>query len=148
MPEQLVRVTKRFNFEAAHALEGYDGACRNIHGHSYKLWVTIKGPVLPEPGNPKDGMVLDFKILKTIVEKHILETFDHGLILNINTPLKIYLGDSIKSILLPFRPTSENLICHFAEILQENIPKPLSLYSLKLAETESSFVEWFEVDRV
>ena len=51
----MVRITKAFKFEMAHALHGYDGLCKNIHGHSYRLWVTIRGEIKNEKGHRKDG---------------------------------------------------------------------------------------------
>ena len=59
--------------EMAHALHGYDGLCKNIHGHSYRLWVTIIGEVLQEKDNVKNGMVLDFSLLKKIVKPDIVD---------------------------------------------------------------------------
>ena len=75
----MIRITKEFKFEMAHALHGYDGLCKNIHGHSYKLFVTVKGKIKNEKGNTKDGMVLDFTSLKDIVKKHIILKYDHSL---------------------------------------------------------------------
>jgi 6-pyruvoyltetrahydropterin/6-carboxytetrahydropterin synthase len=66
----------------AHALKGYDGPCRNIHGHSYELYVTVIGKPLNDAGSPKNGMLMDFGDLKKIVRKCIVEEFDHGLVLN------------------------------------------------------------------
>ena len=54
----MIRITKEFKFEMAHALHGYDGLCKNIHGHSYRLWVTVEGAVKNSPGNKKDGMLI------------------------------------------------------------------------------------------
>ena len=54
----VIRLTKEFSFEAAHALDGYDGPCREIHGHSYRLFVTVKGTPAEDASNPKCGMVL------------------------------------------------------------------------------------------
>ncbi len=70
-----VRVTKEFTFEMAHALFNYNGACRNIHGHSYKLQVTVIGSPSTDEHNPKLGMVLDFSILKGIVNPLIIERY-------------------------------------------------------------------------
>jgi 6-pyruvoyl tetrahydropterin synthase/QueD family protein len=78
----IIRVTKRFHFEMAHTLYEYDGLCRNIHGHSYNLEVTISGEPRNEPGHPKDGMVLDFSELKNIVKSQIINRFDHALMVN------------------------------------------------------------------
>ena len=72
-----IRLTKEFSFEAAHALDGYDGPCREIHGHSYRLFVTVKGRPSTTEGDPKCGMVLDFGVLKRIVHEEIVARFDH-----------------------------------------------------------------------
>ena len=79
-------LTKIFHFEAAHALNGYDGKCRNIHGHSYELRVTVKGMPLNEPGNPKNGMVIDFHDLKQIVNQEVVDKLDHAFIIGNNMP--------------------------------------------------------------
>ena len=77
----VIRLTKEFSFEAAHALDGYDGPCREIHGHSYRLFVTVKGTPAEDASNPKCGMVLDFGVLKRIVSEEIVSHFDHALVL-------------------------------------------------------------------
>ena len=82
----IIRITKEFKFEMAHALHGYDGLCKNIHGHSYRLWVTISGKVLKLNGDKKDGMVMDFDILKKIIKPTIIDKYDHSLVLNANSP--------------------------------------------------------------
>ena len=61
---QNIRVTKVFTFDMAHALYGYDGPCKNIHGHTYILSVTLKGKVINENNHPKNGMVIDFSDFK------------------------------------------------------------------------------------
>ncbi len=66
---QLIRVTKEFPFEMAHVLWNYDGPCKNVHGHSYRLFVTLSGYPSDDPLNPKNGMVIDFSDLKKIVKK-------------------------------------------------------------------------------
>ena len=78
----LIRVTKEFPFEMAHVLWNYDGPCRNVHGHSYRLFVTISGIPADNPDNPKNGMVIDFTDLKSIVKKEIVNVFDHSVVLS------------------------------------------------------------------
>ena len=63
----VIRLTKEFSFEMAHTLDGYDGPCREIHGHSYRLFVTVKGRPKDDPSDSKCGMVIDFGDLKRIV---------------------------------------------------------------------------------
>ncbi|HNF31650.1 MAG TPA: 6-carboxytetrahydropterin synthase, partial [Bacteroidia bacterium] len=89
MMNETVRVTKIFVFDMAHALYGYDGPCKNIHGHTYKLSVTLKGTPVKDNSNPKAGMVIDFSILKQIVQEKIIKQFDHALVLNNDSPHKL-----------------------------------------------------------
>ena len=63
----VIRVTKEFRFEMAHVLFNYDGPCRNVHGHSYILYVTLAGQPMNSPGEPRNGMVIDFGDLKKIL---------------------------------------------------------------------------------
>ena len=133
----------------AHALPAYEGKCHNIHGHSYKLFVTVEGAPLQHQGAPTDGMVLDFHQLKEIVNRHIVEQFDHALVLprkgqepddNTDSPTQLG-GYAAKLILVDFQPTSENLLLHFARLLNGQLPVGTRLHSLKLYETETSCAE-------
>ena len=74
---QKIRITKQFSFETGHALHGYDGKCKNIHGHSYRLDVTVIGKPVADESNPKCGMVIDFSDLKKIATDEIVDVFDH-----------------------------------------------------------------------
>ena len=91
--ENKIRVTKQFKFETGHALYGYDGLCKNVHGHSYKLDVTVIGVPIDEPENVKNGMVIDFGDLKAIVNQEIVYPFDHATVLNCNSPHKELAND-------------------------------------------------------
>ena len=92
----VIRLTKEFSFEAAHALDGYDGPCREIHGHSYRLFVTVKGCPADDDTNPKCGMVMDFGVLKSIVNEEVVSRFDHALVLRAtrrDAPLRAVLAE-------------------------------------------------------
>ncbi len=144
----IIRLTKEFNFEMAHALFGYDGACKNIHGHSYKLSVTIKGQPIVDSKNPKMGMVMDFTELKSIV-KPIIEELDHATMINANTPHKKLVEKNMlfeKLVLVNYQPTCENILIDMAEYIQLRLPENIQLHHLKLQETPSSFAEWFAED--
>ena len=139
----MIRITKEFKLEMAHALHGYDGLCKNIHGHSYKLWVTVKGEVRNENGHVKDGMVIDFEGLKEIVKPAIIDKYDHSLVLNANSPhASIDLSAFEKVFYLPYQPTSENLVMDFATTIQSKMPKRVTLCKVVLSETATSFAEW------
>lgn len=142
-----LRLTKEFRFEGAHALTGYDGKCRHIHGHSYILYVTVKGTPSNPDGTPKSGMLIDFTDLKKIVNDGIIDRFDHALILRDTSPIAREIADAYsRVIIVPFQPTCENLVLYFAETIKKALPQGVSLHSLRLHETATSYVEWFESD--
>lgn len=144
-----IRITKEFHFEMAHALKGYDGSCRNIHGHSYQMLVTVKGTPILDENNPKLGMVMDFGDLKKIVNELIVDVFDHAFVLN--SSLKMDLIDSLKLnfdkvIVLNYQPTSELMVIDFANRIKKALPENILLHSVLLRETGSSYAEWFAED--
>ncbi|MFT5231714.1 6-pyruvoyl trahydropterin synthase family protein [Patiriisocius sp. Uisw_047] len=145
-----IRITKQFSFETGHALYGYDGKCRNVHGHSYKLSVTVIGTPISETSNVKYGMVIDFSDLKKIVKEEIVDVFDHATVFNKNTPhveLAKELSDRGHSVILAdYQPTSEMMVIDFAEKIKLRLPQNITLYSLRLQETATSFAEWFASD--
>ena len=144
-----IRITKEFRFEGAHALLGYDGRCRNIHGHSYILYITIKGEPLNGTDSPKEGMVIDFKELKAIVNENIIDKFDHALVLRKDTPLAQELAASYPTVIMTdFQPSTENLICYFADVLKDKLPQGVELFSIKMHETAGSFAEWYASDNI
>jgi 6-pyruvoyltetrahydropterin/6-carboxytetrahydropterin synthase len=147
-----IRITKQFSFETGHALYGYDGKCKNVHGHSYKLSVTVIGTPITDKGNVKYGMVIDFGDLKKIVRREIVDVFDHATVFNKNTP-HIELANELKDrghdvILVDYQPTSENMVIDFAAKIKEHLPETIKLYSLRLQETDTSFAEWYQSDNI
>jgi 6-pyruvoyltetrahydropterin/6-carboxytetrahydropterin synthase len=145
-----IRVTKEFSFETGHALYGYDGKCKNVHGHSYKLAVTVIGTPILEKNAVKLGMVIDFGDLKKIVKEEVVDLFDHATVFNKNTP-HLELAKELeirghKVILADYQPTSENMVIDFAARIKDRLPKNLHLHSLKLRETETAYAEWFGED--
>ncbi len=145
-----IRITKQFTFETGHALYGYDGKCKNVHGHSYKLSVTVIGSPIADTSDVKLGMVIDFGDLKKIVEEEVIDPFDHATVFNKNTPhvelAKELTDRGHKVILADYQPTSENMVIDFATKIKARLPKQIQLHSLKLRETETAFAEWYAVD--
>ena len=145
-----IRITKQFSFETGHALYGYDGKCKNVHGHSYKLSVTVIGKPITDNSHVKFGMVIDFGDLKKIVKEEIVDVFDHATVFNKNTPhVELakeleYRGHNI--LLVDYQPTSEMMVIDFAHKITQRLPKHIQLHSLKLQETETSFAEWYASD--
>lgn len=145
----IIRLTKEFSFEAAHALGGYDGPCREIHGHSYRLFVTIKGEPSIDPMNPKQGMVMDFGVLKKIVNEEIISRFDHALVLRTTADeglRRVLLEQFDNVVTVEYQPTCENMLDDFALRLMKRLPEGVTLHSLRLHETASSYAEWYAED--
>lgn len=144
-----IRITKEFHFEMAHALWGYEGPCKNVHGHSYKLFVTLIGSPSVDIESSKLGMVLDYSDLKTIVKATIIDQLDHALVVNGNTPHKDLEKTNLmfsKVVFLNYQPTCENMLIDFSERIKMALPKGVELHSLLLRETGSSYAEWFAED--
>lgn len=133
----MITVTKVFRFEACHHLPYYDGKCNNLHGHSYKLEVTVTGDITSDPHSPKRGMIVDFRDLKHMVTDSIIDKYDHS---NLNdffpNPTAEIMVESIGSQIM--------LVLHDYYI---ESGKKLDLVSVKLWETEDSYAE-FKSQRV
>ena len=142
----MIRITKIFTFETAHVLYNYDGKCKNMHGHSYKLFVTVKGTPINDINDVKNGMVVDFGDIKKIVKEEIIDVWDHAVLLNALTPHK-ELGEDLaqkghKVIECNYQPTCENMLYECAEKIKNKLPSHVQLAYLKLHETENSYGEW------
>jgi len=118
-------ITKKFRFEAAHHLPGHHGKCARPHGHSYRLEITIRGPIKDAPGESDHGMVMDFGDLSQIVKNSVIESLDHQ---DLN-------------VVTEFHTTAENL-AHWIwdELIASGLSEAL-LYRIRLWETNSCFVE-------
>lgn len=145
-----IRITKEFSFEAAHTLTGYDGACNEIHGHSYRLFVTVAGRPESDEQNPKYGMTMDFGVLKTIVREEVVDRYDHSFIIRNcpnNNELIEFLGRYFQRIrTVDYQPTCENMVQHFAAVISARLPEHIRLVGLRLHETATSYAEYFPVE--
>jgi len=144
-----IRVTKEFSFEMAHALWNYDGPCRNVHGHSYRLFVTLIGEPIKDPDHTKLGMVVDFGDLKNIVNREIVDKFDHNVVVSARVAEKRLeaLNHMFGNVMVvDYQPTCEMLIEDIAERIIPHLPEKVKLHNLKLYETATSYAEWFASD--
>lgn len=146
----MIRITKIFTFETAHVLYNYDGKCKNMHGHSYKLFVTVKGNPINDIDHNKNGMVVDFGDIKTIVKSEVVDVWDHAVMVNGASP-HINLGEGLqkeghKVIFCDYQPTCENMLYDIAKKIKDRLPNGVTLAYLKLHETENSYGEWFAED--
>jgi len=140
-----IRVTKFYDFEMAHALWNYDGLCKNIHGHTYKLYVTVLGEPINNPDDKKNGMVIDFGDLKRIVKDGIVNELDHSMVIYKDAPHNKLLDLKEmyeRHFVFDFQPTCENLVLYIANKIIPLLPEGVSLKKVILYETASSCAEW------
>jgi len=146
-----LRLTRVFNFDMAHVLLNYHGKCKNIHGHTYKLEVTVKGIPCNDETSSKKGMLIDFSDFKKLIQDVIITEWDHALMIHQDSDpilLEALKNNYEKMIIVPFQPTTENMICLLASIIKGILPSDLQLFSLRLYETEKSFAEWYASENV
>ena len=147
----ILHLTRVFSFDMAHALLNYHGKCKNIHGHTYKLEVTVKGTPCNEESSQKKGMLIDFSDFKNLIQDEIITIWDHALMIHQDTDkvlLDALRNNFDKVIVVPFQPTTENMICELASAIKKLLPADLQLFSLRLYETEKSFAEWYASENV
>lgn len=142
-----VRLTKQFDFEAAHALDGYHGKCKDIHGHSYHLNVTIIGEPCKDPNDSTLGMVMDFADLKAIVKDNIIKQFDHWLILKDDSRFVGLDKNNERIRYVDYQPTCENMLLEIVQILLKKLPATIQLHNVFLRETARSYAEWYAADQ-
>nr|WP_295864922.1 6-carboxytetrahydropterin synthase [uncultured Chitinophaga sp.] len=139
----MLQLTKIFSFETAHALHAYNGKCKNIHGHSYKLHVTVKGRDNSGAYLPAPGILVDFKVIKALVQETIVQHFDHRLILSA-AYMQAHPGCSTQENLWVWdmEPSAENMVLYMQRVLQAALPEEVALAGLRLYETSDSYAEW------
>lgn len=147
-----MKVSKDFNFCAAHILSDYDGKCSNLHGHNYKLRITLEGDIIEDETSNEKGMVMDFGTLKFGVNE-IIEHWDHAFIVDSSSDKQIALVEYLKNnglctrfYYMNGRTTSENMIKCIVEkvteqLIKDNINNVKTIYG-KLWETPTSCVSY------
>ena len=139
----MLGITKIFHFELAHALNGYNGPCKNIHGHSYELHVTVRDANNNEDYIEAPGFIIDFKELKKIVQEAVIDKFDHKLVLSkafiVHNPTT---RNNENLVEFDEEPSAENLLIYISKTLRNSLPRTVKLINLKLFETKDSYAEW------
>ncbi len=135
----MLRVTKTVRFDAAHVLTNHQGLCKNLHGHTYRVDVSVK-----QPPHDNGDMVIDFKDLKHVCEDVILSHFDHAFIYDSTSSgeseiAAVVLKNGMRTVAIPFRSTAENLARYFYQRLKERLP---NLDAVCVYETPDSCAEY------
>ena len=117
----MYQLTIEQSFDAAHFLAGYQGKCKNIHGHRWRVLLQVEAEKLKEDAQER-GMCMDFSVLKEALKK-VIEEYDHNFLIEKNslkeTTVSALLEEGFSLLELPFRPTAENFARHFFEKFTE-----------------------------
>ena len=147
-----ITVSKEVTIDCAHMLSGHQALCKNLHGHTYKIVITVHGEPIPE--GPSSGMIIDFKYLKQAIKDVIVKTFDHAVIFS----AKEYRGEAeealynwaykyeLRHFVMPARTTAENMAKYFSEAIYEYLVNVNDLSNIKkvtarVYETPTSYAE-------
>ncbi|WP_423191983.1 6-carboxytetrahydropterin synthase QueD [Cupriavidus sp. H18C2] len=143
-----VSITRRLEFDAGHRIPSHGGQCRNIHGHRYRLDLTLAGEVLRQEGASDDGMILDFGDIKALANEHLVSKWDHAFLIDRgDTALLNFLQsmDNHKTVVIDSIPTVENLAQAAFDILapvfKDCFGHHLQLTRLVLFETPNCWAE-------
>jgi 6-pyruvoyltetrahydropterin/6-carboxytetrahydropterin synthase len=126
----------------AHALNGYKGDCKYIHGHSYELHVTVRSIISEDSYINPPGFVIDFKELKKLIKEKVIEKFDHRLVLSQAFLKENPIGFQENLFVFEAEPSAENLLIYISRILRKNLSPDIKLIKLKLFETRDSYAVW------
>ena len=142
-----VRVTRHVEFEMAHLLPSYPGGCGNLHGHTYKIEVTLEGV----PDQSQFGFVMDFKKLDAIIKSVVP---DHKFVASTSAEtdagpehdiLAVIKKHGLAYEVLPFTTSAENMVGYFAEIIQSQLPEGINVCAVDLWETTNSHATWVDL---
>jgi len=136
-----MKVAKTFSWEAAHRIPWHEGLCRNLHGHSYQMWVTLEGPVGDK------GMVMDFQHLKQLV-KPLVEAWDHATLVARSDEelLSVVRAMHWKHFVFPADTTAEHLASYVADYMLKEHAEVFARYNItsitvRIAETATCYAE-------
>ncbi len=142
-----MRVTREFSFDAAHRIAGHRGRCAWLHGHTYRLAVTVEADRLDAL-----DMVIDFDELATIVRAAVLDRWDHSALLHRADPLvpavaAVQAAAPERLVLLGEQPTAEALAREAFDAIAKRLPEGVTLAGVAVHETPTSSAEWRRADR-
>jgi 6-pyruvoyltetrahydropterin/6-carboxytetrahydropterin synthase len=143
-----MRVTRRLEFDAGHRIPDHKSQCRHLHGHRYALEVTLAGEIIQQPGDPANGMVMDFSEIKSLAQQHLVDLWDHSFLVYAgDSPVVAFLNSmpGHKTVVLDCIPTAENLAEQAFAILdavyRDTYGNHLRLEQVRLYETPNCWVD-------
>lgn len=136
-----MKIAKRFRWEGAHRLPWHEGRCKDLHGHSYEMFVEVEG----EPD--AQGLLMDFKHLKNALMP-LIDEWDHSTLVAENDPklLGVMRETGWRHAVLPYDTTAENICIYVADHLVSNHKELLAsrrihTVRVRISETETCYAE-------
>lgn len=146
-------ITRRLEFDAGHRIPDHKSQCRHLHGHRYALEVTLEGEIITRPGDPANGMVMDFSEVKSLAKKHLVDLWDHAFLVFRGDKQVVDFLSSMpdhKTVVLDCIPTAENLAAEaFARLdtaYRDTYGNHLRLQRVRLYETPNCWVDALRKD--
>ena len=144
-------ITRRIEFDSGHRIPDHRSKCRHLHGHRYALEVTVRGDVTRMDGDPRNGMVVDFSEVKTLMQQYIVDQWDHAFLVYAHDTKVIDFLNSMpehRTVVLDVVPTAENLARKAFKLLEPHInelcDKALILENVRIFETPNC---WADAER-
>ncbi|MCK9272747.1 6-carboxytetrahydropterin synthase QueD [Candidatus Gracilibacteria bacterium] len=142
-----MQITKIYEWDMGHRIPNHTSQCSNIHGHRYKIEITLEGDIIDNKGASNEGMIIDFGDIKKITKEFIDSKLDHGYMgYKGDVVLDLIKKENFKYIEVDFIPTAENIaVWIFNELspkFQNIYGKNLKLHKIKLYETPNNFVSY------
>ena len=141
-------ITRRLEFDAGHRIPDHSSQCRHLHGHRYAIEITLRGDIIGRPGDPANGMVMDFSEVKSLAMKYLVEQWDHAFLAYRGDTLIVNLLKEIpdhKTVVLDRVPTAENLAAIAFETLdkvyRDTYGNHLQLEQVRLYETPNCWAD-------
>jgi len=137
----MFKIAKEFQFDACHMLDGHNGKCHNLHGHTYRLLVEISNELITS-GSSAD-MVMDYADIKSVVKQQIIDQLDHAYLYNQNNTNERQIAELLqqmqrKVFAFPCRTTAEGMSKFIFDRLSHFLPVSM----IKLWETPTSYCEY------
>ena len=141
-------ITRRLEFDAGHRIPDHKSQCRHLHGHRYAIEITLRGEIIGRPGDPANGMVMDFSEVKSLAAQHLVNQWDHAFLVWRDDTTVVALLNAIpghKTVLLDRVPTAENLATIAFETLdavyRDTYGNHLQLECIRLFETPNCWAD-------
>ena len=143
----MIQITKSIEWDMGHRIPNHKSKCRNLHGHRYKLEITLIGELKSITGDSEEGMIIDFDKIKTILKERIQEVLDHCFMIYEKDKIlteffSINAKENLKVVTVPFIPTVENISRWCYQNLHDRFPENIYIKNIRVFESPNSWADF------